>query len=256
MLKYNTMNTNTIILKNVVKTIGGKKILYDVNLEVKPGEIYGLLGPNKAGKTTTMKILAGLLNHSAGEVWINGLPMPMKRKLVTHQLAFIPDYPLLYDKLTGLEYLNYIYSIFELDENKRAVRIDSMLELFGLLEQAGDLIENYSLGMKQKLSFASAFIRQPRIMLVDEPMNGLDPKSNKLLQDMLSDFAAHGGTVLLSTHILDIAERICGRVGVINHGRTIASGTLNELRGMMNLKSGRLIDIFLAVTDTQDETSI
>lgn len=234
---------------HLVKTIGGKKILTDVNLEVQDGEIVGFLGPNKAGKTTTMKILAGLLNPTSGKTFFSSGKTLLSREDVSSAVAFIPDHPLLYDKLTGREYLNFIYSIFNLDDAKREEKINFMLEVFDLAEQGNDLCENYSLGMQQKLSFASAFIRNPKIMLIDEPMNGLDPRANKLLQDMLVDFAKAGGTVLLSTHILDIAERICGKVVMINKGRTVAYGTIPELRNIMHIEHGSLIDIFLAVTD-------
>jgi ABC-2 type transport system ATP-binding protein len=240
-----------ITVNHLVKTIGTKRILEDVNINVDKGDILGFLGPNKAGKTTTMKILAGLLSQTSGEILIDGRKIPEERNEIRSKLAFIPDQPLLYDKLTGREYLNFIYSIFKLDEKFREARIESLLEKFDLAEQGDELCENYSLGMRQKLSFASAFIREPEILLVDEPMNGLDPRANKMLQDMLSDFSRKGGTVLLSTHILDIAEKICNKIVIINHGRTVAYGTIAELKKMMKIdESGELIDIFLAVTDT------
>jgi len=238
-----------IKINHLAKTIGNKKILIDVNLEVHSGEIVGFLGPNKAGKTTTMKILAGLLNPTSGEIIIGDGKIP--KDDISSSVAFIPDYPLLYEKLTGREYLNFIYSVYNLDNSSRNGKIDYMLEIFDLAEQKDDLCGNYSLGMQQKLSFASAFLRDPKILLVDEPMNGLDPKSNKMVQDMLVEFAANGGTVLLSTHILDIAERICREVVVINKGKTVAYGTIPELKNMMHIESGSLIDVFLAVTDKQ-----
>jgi len=238
-----------IKVDRLVKTIGDKRILIDVNLEVNAGEVVGFLGPNKAGKTTTMKILAGLLNPTSGKVIIGDDKIPQRKDYRSSTVAFIPDYPLLYDKLTGREYLNFIYSIYNLGDDSRNGKIDNMLEIFDIAEQGDDLCENYSLGMQQKLSFASAFLRNPKILLVDEPMNGLDPKSNKMIQDMLMDFAAKGGTVLLSTHILDIAERICRKVVVINKGKTVACGTISELKSMMHIESGSLIDVFLAVTD-------
>ncbi len=237
-----------IKIDHLAKTIDGKKILVDINMEVGNGEIVGFLGPNKAGKTTTMKILAGLLNASSGKVIMGNGKVPFEKSEAASAVAFIPDHPLLYDKLTGREYLNFIYSLFDLDDASRDEKIDYLLEVFDLFDQGDDLCESYSLGMQQKLSFASAFIRDPKILLIDEPMNGLDPKSNKVLQDMLVNFANCGGTVLLSTHILDIAERICHRVVVINKGRTVASGTIPELKNMMHVESGSLIDVYLAAT--------
>jgi len=237
-----------IKVDHLVKVVGNKRILDDVSIDVQPGEIVGFLGPNKAGKTTTMKILAGLLRPTSGKMVLGNSKPFLDKEVSAATVAFIPDHPLLYDKLTGREYLNFIYSIFNLDDEKRNEKIDRMLEIFDLAEQGDDLCENYSLGMQQKLSFASAFIRDPKVLLIDEPMNGLDPRSNKVLQDMLVDFADLGGTVLLSTHILDIAERICRRVVVINKGRTVASGTIPELKSMMHIQSGSLIDVFLAVT--------
>ena len=237
-----------IKIDHLTKTIGGKSILVDINMEVENGEIVGFLGPNKAGKTTTMKVLAGLLNPTSGSVLMGDGSVPFGKEEAASAVAFIPDHPLLYDKLTGREYLNFIYSLFNLDDGARDERIDYMLAVFDLAEQGDDLCENYSLGMQQKLSFASAFIREPKILLIDEPMNGLDPKSNRVLQDMLVNFANCGGTVLLSTHILDIAERICRRVVVINRGRTVASGTIPELKSMLHVESGSLIDVYLAAT--------
>ncbi|OQA91918.1 MAG: ABC-type transporter ATP-binding protein EcsA [Elusimicrobia bacterium ADurb.Bin231] len=243
MIKINKLN----------KMIGNKQILYDVNLDVKKGDIFGFLGPNKAGKTTTMKILAGILLPTSGDVFLDGKKMPDARQEVIDKVCFIPDYPLLYDKLTGREYLNFIYSIFKLEENKRSLMIDYYLRKFDLNDQANDLVEDYSLGMKQKLSFAAAFIRNPQVLLVDEPMNGLDPRASRQIQNMFVDFASAGGTILLSTHILDIAERICNKISVINHGRTVATGSMSELRTMMKIESGNLIDIFLAVTDASND---
>lgn len=236
----------------LTKIIGNKTILRDINLDVKKGEIFGFLGPNMAGKTTTMKILAGVSAPTSGEIFILGHKMPDERTKIIPRLAFIPDQPLLYEKLTGREYLNFIYSIFKLSENNRDTEIDYMLEKFDLYEQADELIENYSQGMKQKLSFAAAFIRKPEILLIDEPMTGLDPKSNKMIQDMLIKFANNGGVVFLSTHMLDIAENICNKITVIDKGRTIAHGTINELRNIMKIDSGKLIDIFLAVTEKNE----
>lgn len=229
-----------IKLIDLVRKYGDTVAVDRLNLEVNKGEIFGFLGPNGAGKTTTIKMMTGLLSPTSGRVEVGGFDIvrnPMEAKKI---LGYVPDVPMLFEKLTGREFLDFVCEIWRVE--KKEEKIEYWLRTFELLEVADALIESYSHGMKQKLSMVQALIHEPQILILDEPFTGLDPLSAKKSKDILQEFVAGGGTVFFSTHILDVAERFCNRVGIIVRGKLLAVGTLDELKqeGDRNLE-----DIFL-----------
>ena len=224
------------------------KAVDNLNLSVKPGEIFGFLGPNGAGKTTTIKLVVGLLNPDSGTIKINGFDNQTVTLEAKKQIGYVPDYPDLYDRLTGLEYLNFIADVYEVNENVRRTNITRYLEMFELTGAVKDLIKSYSHGMKQKLALTSALLHEPNVLILDEPMVGLDPKSAHLFKEVLRDHCDKGKAVFFSTHILDVAERLCDRVGIISHGKLIACGTLDQLRKGDSKET--LEQIFLELTES------
>ena len=225
----------------------GAKAVDDVHLEVRPGEIFGFLGPNGAGKTTTLKAVVGLLRPDAGRILVDGVdawasPLEAKRRI-----GFVPDTPDLYEKLTGQEYLTFIADVFEVPARERTERARELLGMFALDGAIGDLVQSYSHGMKQKLAVTAALLHQPRLLILDEPMTGLDPRSSHLFKELMRRHCDEGGSVFFSTHILDVAERLCDRIGIINRGRMIAVGTMDELRRQAASES-TLETIFLELT--------
>lgn len=226
---------------------GSVKAVDDLNLDVKNGEIFGFLGPNGAGKTTTIKMIVGLLNADQGSININGTDIgkdPLKAK---RDIGYVPDNPNLYERLTGIEYLNFMGDVYHVGSEERRKRIDYYLEMFELKDAAADLIKSYSHGMKQKIALTGALIHDPALWILDEPMVGLDPKSAHLLKEEMRSHCDKGNTVFFSTHILEVAEKLCDRIGIIHKGRLIASGTLDELRQGDNKDS--LENIFLELTE-------
>jgi ABC-2 type transport system ATP-binding protein len=217
-----------------------------ISLEVAPGEVFGFLGPNGAGKTTTIKMMAGLLQPTSGEVRINGFDVqkePLKAKAVT---GFIPDRPYLYEKLTAGEFMQFVSKLYDMTGTEK--RIGELLGLFGLTEWAGELIENFSHGMKQRLVMASALLHDPKVLVVDEPMVGLDPRGARLVKDLFKDLAAKGVTIFMSTHTLEIVENMCSRVAIINHGEIIAEGSVEDLGRLARMPESHLEPIFLRLT--------
>lgn len=230
--------------KNKVKAVD------NLSLEVKPGEIYGFLGPNGAGKTTTIKLIAGLLRPDSGTIVVNGHDVQKEPVAAKASIAYVPDNPELFDKLTGLDYLNFMGDIYGVSTDDRRARAKKLLGMFELEAAAGDLISSYSHGMKQKLALTGALLSMPKVMILDEPMVGLDPKSAHLFKELMNDHCANGGMVFFSTHILDVAERLCHRVGIIKQGRLIAEGTMEELKGNMQGSTGESLEkIFLELTE-------
>lgn len=228
--------------KGKVKAVDG------LNLNVLPGEIFGFLGPNGSGKTTTIKMIVGLLRQDKGEITVQGkstLKDPMGVKQI---VGYVPDNPDLYDKLTGLEYLNFIADVYRVDNVTRRQRILRMLEMFELQNAVGDLIGSFSHGMKQKLALTAALVHDPLLLILDEPMVGLDPRSAHLFKELMNEHCKKGNTVFFSTHVLDVAERLCHRVGIIKHGHLIASGTMEELRKDA-AETRTLESIFLELTE-------
>lgn len=243
-----------IKLSNLTKKYGELTAVNKLNLEIAAGELFGFLGPNGAGKTTTIKMMVGLLKPTAGTATMAGhdiVKEPVEAKQV---IGYVPDEPFLYEKLTGREFLEFVGDLWRMDETRRDANIQKYLELFDLNEKADYFIQSYSHGMRQKIALASALIHEPKILLLDEPTVGLDPKSAKLMKDLLKDFCDQGNTVFLSTHILEIAERLCDRVGIIDKGNLIALGSLEELRAKTK-QNDTLEDIFMELTEAKEVIS-
>ncbi|MEK7397599.1 MAG: ABC transporter ATP-binding protein [Candidatus Poribacteria bacterium] len=238
----------------LTKKYGDLIAVSELDLQVKSGEIFVFLGSNGAGKTTTIKILTGLLLPTSGSAEIDGFDVvksPIEVKKIT---GYLPDEPFLYNKLTGREFLQFIADMRGIQ--KKRDRIDKFLELFELKGSADELIEGYSLGMKKKIAIGAALLHDPKVLFLDEPTGGLDPKSAKTMKDLLLDIRQRGTTVFMTTHILEIAERMCDRVGIIDHGKLIRVGTIDELRQEAQNGSGSLEDIFLELTGKTEEQEI
>jgi len=236
-----------IEMHHLVKRYGDKTAVDDVSLRVHGGEIFGFLGPNGAGKTTTIKILVGLLQPTAGLVKVAGHDVQGEPLAAKAACGYVPDEPNLYPKLTGRELLRFVGDLYGLKRAQVERRIDELLRLFDLTAAADDPIDSYSHGMQQKTALSAALVHDPRVLVLDEPTVGLDPKSARLIKDILRQMAGRGAAVFLSTHILEIAEHMCDRIGIIDRGRLIAVGTMEELRGLGQGESS-LEDIFLSLT--------
>ncbi|HWP03756.1 MAG TPA: ABC transporter ATP-binding protein [Gemmatimonadaceae bacterium] len=235
-----------ISLQRLSKRYGSFLAVDAISLEIEPGELFGLLGPNGAGKTTTMRMLAGILRPTSGRALVAGMDVwrePIGAKRV---LGYIPDRPFLYEKLTGLEFLRFVAGLYGQEGAGVEQRARELLALFDLEEWGDELIESYSHGMRQKLIVASAFVHRPRVIVVDEPMVGLDPKSARTLKELFREYVRRGNTVLMSTHTLEVAERLCDRIAIIQHGRVRACGSVSEL--MAGHSGGSLEEIYLALT--------
>ena len=237
-----------IELTNLTKRYGRFTAVDGINLTIPGGELYGILGPNGAGKTTTMRMIAGILQPSSGTVKIAGIDIQENPLLAKSRLGFIPDRPFVYDKLTGAEFLRFVAGLYRQGGGEIEHRIDELLELFELAPWKDELTESYSHGMRQKLIISSALVHRPEVIVVDEPMVGLDPKSARLLKDLLREFVTRGGTVLMSTHTLEIAEAMCDRIAIVQGGRVAASGTMDELRSQTSSGDASLEELFLKLT--------
>ncbi len=239
-----------------IEAIGLRKLygqlvaVHDVNLQVRAGEIMGFLGPNGAGKTTTIKILTGLLAPTAGTARICGFNIQAQALQAKACIGYVPDTPNLYGKLNAWEFLRFMGRLYRVPKAQVEQRAAELLKMFDLEDAAGDLLEGYSHGMQQKMALAGALVHNPQVLFLDEPTVGLDPKSARLIKSLLRQIADRGATVFFSTHILEIAERMCDRVAIINKGEIIAVGTMDELRA--GGTSGSLEDIFLSLTGGAD----
>jgi ABC-2 type transport system ATP-binding protein len=244
-----------IVCQGLTKTFGSLTAVDNLTLSVGAGELFGFLGPNGAGKTTTIKMMTGLLRPAAGTAVIGGydiLREPLKAKAI---FGYIPDNPFLYEKLTGREFVNFMADLYSVKSPDRASRIEGLLRLFDLEDKANALIQGYSRGMRQKIALAGALIHDPKVVFLDEPTVGLDPKSARLMKDILRRLCDAGATVFVSTHILEIAERMCDRFAIVNRGRIVATGTMEELRRQAASDASAtrtLEDIFLELTDDAD----
>ncbi|MEO8082861.1 MAG: ABC transporter ATP-binding protein [Ardenticatenales bacterium] len=232
---------------DLVKTYGEFEAVKGLTLRVRRGEIFGFLGPNGAGKTTTIRILTGLLQPTSGVVRIGGHDLATDSLAARAITSLIPDTPYLYDKLTGREFIHFVAGLYGTPPDVAERRMAELLDVFDLTDRADDLIEGYSHGMRQKTLMIAALVHDPKVLFLDEPTVGLDPRSAKLMRDVYRQLAARGTTILLSTHILEIAERMCDRIGIIDHGELIALGTMDELRHLA-AHHATLEDIFLELT--------
>ena len=237
-----------IRLKDLTKRYGKFTAVDGISLEVPRGELFGLLGPNGAGKTTTMRMIAGILQPTSGSILVGGVDMLARPQEAKARVGFIPDRPFVYDKLTGGEFLRFAAALYGQDGAEVERRIDELLELFDLVPWKDELTEAYSHGMRQKLIICGALVHRPELIVVDEPMVGLDPKSARLLKDLFRQFVARGGTVLMSTHTLEIAEVMCDRIAIVYKGRVAASGTMDDLRDQTESAEMSLEDLFLKLT--------
>ncbi|MCX7903683.1 MAG: ABC transporter ATP-binding protein [Caloramator sp.] len=241
-----------ITINNVSKTYsrGKVKAVNSINLEVKKGEIFGFLGPNGAGKTTTIKMITGILKPDEGQIFVNGINVveePIKAK---QQIGFVPDNPEIFNRLTGIEYLNFIADIYEVDGNQRYEKINELAEIFEVKDALNSSIGSYSHGMKQKLIIIGALIHNPPVLILDEPLVGLDPKAAFVLKEMMRKHADNGNTIFFSTHIMEVAERLCDRIGIIKKGEIIFTGTLDELR-QIRKENDSLENLFLELVDNE-----
>lgn len=231
------------------KFYGDKCAVRDLTLEVKAGEIFAFLGPNGAGKTTTIKMIAGLLRPTAGSISVCGYDVTAQAMLAKEVMRYVPDQPYLYDQLSGREFLRFIADLYRLEPDVAEFKVSEMVKLFELAEFAYDLTEGYSHGMKQRIVIASALLHDPKLMVVDEPMVGLDPRSARLVKNIFRAKAREGMTVFMSTHTLSVAEEVADRIGIIDRGDLVALGTVDELRAKVKIE-GQLEDVFLAITES------
>ena len=220
-----------LCIQHLTKRYGEKKAVDDLSLHIAPGEIYGFIGHNGAGKTTTLKAVVGILPFEEGEITINGTPIKADPLTCKRQLAYIPDNPDLYDYMTGSKYLNFIADIFGVGAEERQERIRKYADLFELTDDLAQPIAAYSHGMKQKLAIISAWLHQPRLIIMDEPFVGLDPKAAHTLKGMMREVCDQGGAIFFSTHVLEVAEKLCDKVAIIKGGRLIRAGTMEEVKG-------------------------
>ncbi len=218
-------------IEHLTKTYGEKKAVDDLNLHIRPGEIYGFIGHNGAGKTTTLKSVAGILQFDAGEIYIGGDSVREKPLECKRKIAYIPDNPDLYENMTGIKYLNFIADIFGVDAALRRERIRRYADAFELTGDLAQPIAAYSHGMKQKLAIIAAWLHEPQLILMDEPFVGLDPKAAHLLKGMMRGICDRGGAIFFSTHVLEVAEKLCDKVAIIKGGKLIRSGTMEEVKG-------------------------
>ena len=245
-----------IRLIGLTKKYGRFTAVDGINLTVPEGELFGFLGPNGAGKTTTLRMIAGILKPTAGTVEIAGDDIQARPLQAKSRLGFIPDRPYVYEKLTGAEFLRFVAALYGQSGAEVETRADELLELFELTPWKHELVESYSHGMRQKLIISSALVHRPAVIVVDEPMVGLDPRSAKLLKELFRQFVDRGGTVLMSTHTLEVAETMCDRIAIIQKGKIAAYGTMDELREQTSSAGLSLEDLFLKITGGTAETDI
>ena len=240
-----------IEIKNVSKSyIKGKKILDNLNLEIKNGEIFGFLGPNGAGKTTTIKIITGILNADEGDVLIDGKSITNNPLEAKKSFGFVPDNPDMFLKLKGIEYLNFMADVYEVSTEKRKEKIEELTKKFEIYKDLNNQIQSYSHGMRQKIVICGALLSEPNNWILDEPMTGLDPKSSYDLKEMMREHSKSGKTVFFSTHILEVAEKLCDRVGIINKGKLVFVGTLDEMKEKFK-ENASLEELFLEITENE-----
>ena len=231
-------------IQHLTKTYGEKKAVDDLSLHIAPGEIYGFIGHNGAGKTTTLKSVAGILQFDSGEITVGGVSIKSDPLTCKKQMAYIPDNPDLYEFMTGIQYLNFIADVFAVSAADRQARIRDYGDRFELTGDLAQPIAAYSHGMRQKLAIIAAWIHEPRLILMDEPFVGLDPKASHLLKGMMREICDHGGAIFFSTHVLEVAEKLCDKVAIIKGGKLIRSGSMEEVKGDDSLE-----EVFLELED-------
>lgn len=234
-------------INHLTKTYGDKRAVDDLTLHIQPGEIYGFIGHNGAGKTTTIKAVCGILQFDSGEIFVDGISVKEDPLACKKRIAYIPDNPDLYEYMSGIKYLNFIADIFSVPAGERQEKIRKYADLFELTADLAQPISAYSHGMKQKLAIISALIHDPRLIVMDEPFVGLDPKASHILKGLMRDICDRGGAIFFSTHVLEVAEKLCDKVAIIKGGQLIRSGTMEEVKGDASLES-----VFLELEDDHD----
>ena len=224
-------------IEHLTKTYGDKKAVDDLSLHIAPGQIYGFIGPNGAGKTTTIKSAIGILRFDAGEIYVCGRSVKEDPLGCKRDLAYIPDNPDLYEFLSGIKYLNFVADVFAVEKSVREERIAKYADMFGLTSDLAQPISAYSHGMKQKLAVISALVHDPKLVIMDEPFVGLDPKAAHILKQLMREICDRGGAIFFSTHVLEVAEKLCDKVAIIKNGRLIRSGTMEEVKGDDSLET-------------------
>jgi ABC-2 type transport system ATP-binding protein len=245
-----------IQLEHLRRNYGSKVAVADLTLEIPRGELFACLGPNGAGKTTTIKMMVGLLQPTAGRIHLCGVDAVAQRREANRLLGFVPDQPYLYEKLSGREFLRFVADLFGMEKKAAVDGIDEQIAAFELAPFVDHLTESYSHGMKQRLAFAAAFLHRPELLILDEPMVGLDPRSMRMVKDLLREQARRGTTVFMSTHTLSIAEEIADRIGVIDHGKLLFLGTVAELRTHLSLGDESLEQLYLTLTSPTDVSPV
>jgi ABC-2 type transport system ATP-binding protein len=240
----------------LTKRFGKLVAVGGVTLEVEAGQVFGFLGPNGAGKTTTIRMLTGLVRPTSGSALVAGFDVVQEPREVKRRVGYLAETPYLYPKLTGREFLAFMGGLYEVPPKVTRQRAEALLSLFELADKADELVETYSHGMRQKLALAGAMLHDPPVLFLDEPTSGLDPRSARLVKDLLVALVGRGHTVFLSTHVLEIAEQLCHRVGIIDHGRVVATGTLDELRHQAQSEAYSLEDVFLQLTGGGEEREL
>ncbi len=238
-----------IEIKNVSKSyVKGKKSVDSLNLDIKDGEIFGFLGPNGAGKTTTIRMITGILDIDEGDILIDGESIKTNSLQAKKNFGFVPDSPDMFLKLKGIEYLNFMADIYEVPKEKRVEKIEELTKKFEIYDELNSQIQSYSHGMRQKIVICAALLSEPKNWILDEPMTGLDPKSSFDLKEMMREHAKSGKTVFFSTHVLEVAEKLCDRVGIINKGKLVFVGTFDEMKEKFK-EEGTLEELFLEITE-------
>ncbi|MGN0444403.1 MAG: ABC transporter ATP-binding protein [Acutalibacteraceae bacterium] len=233
-------------IEHLTKTYGGKKAVDDLSLHIRQGEIYGFIGHNGAGKTTTLKSVVGILKYDSGEIYIDGVSVKENPLACKEKIAYIPDNPDLYDFMTGTQYLNFVSDIFRVDTEKRTALINKYAQMFEMTDALSQSVSSYSHGMKQKLAVMSALVHSPKLVIMDEPFVGLDPKASHLLKETMREICNQGGAIFFSTHVLEVAEKLCDKVAIIKNGKLIKSGTMEEVKGDESLES-----VFLEMSESE-----
>lgn len=241
-----------IDIKNITKSYNGSyKAVDNLNIEIKDGEIFGLLGPNGAGKSTTIKMITGVIQPTVGDIELNGISITKDAVKAKEQFGYVPDSPDMFLRLTGIEYLNFMADVYNVSQKDRQTRIKELSERFGMTDALGDKIQSYSHGMRQKIIVIGVVLHRPKVWILDEPLTGLDPKSAYTLKEMMREHADAGNTVLFSTHVLEVAEKLCDRVAIINKGQLIYNGTIENMRE--NFKENESFEeMFLELTDNEE----
>lgn len=244
--------SDAITLSGVSKNYGDKQAVSSLDLTIPAGSVYGLLGPNGSGKSTTMKMIMGLVKPTSGAVSVYGIDPQTDPLAVKKMIGYVPETPRLYDFLTTHEYLDFICAVHGFDAKQQEPRIREFLDAFELTGHENEMIGGYSHGMKQKVAIIAALLGKPRLLILDEPLGGLDPKSARIMKDLIHKLAAEGVTTLFSTHVMEIADAVCDRIGILYNGKKLAEGTASELRGKSGLEGSSLEEVFLKLTGTND----